>query len=104
MSHSQGPVTVIGLFSVEPGQQNDLLAAIDGTGAVMRHQPGFRGSACYAAVDGTRVVNMSHWDSLADVTAARADPAGLALAEQMFAIATPEPIQCVLHSSLLPPS
>jgi heme-degrading monooxygenase HmoA len=95
---------VVGLFSVEPGRQEDLLAAIDATGAVLRHRPGFRGSACYAGVDGTRVVNISHWDSRADLDAARADPAGTALARRMFEIATPDPIQCVLRSEHHPPS
>ena len=98
-------VTMIGIFSVgTPERQDDMIAAIDTTGAVMRDQPGFRGAAVYASTDGTRVVNISRWDSTEDLLAARENPAGLEPARRMFEIAMPDPIQCVLRSEYLPPS
>ncbi|MET0493461.1 MAG: antibiotic biosynthesis monooxygenase family protein [Actinoplanes sp.] len=99
------PVTMIGIFSVgTPERQDDMIAAIDTTGAVMRDQPGFRGAAVYASTDGTRVVNISHWNSTEDLLAARENPAGLEPARRMFEIAVPEPIPCVLRSEFPPPS
>ena len=99
------PVTMIGIFSVgTPERQDDMIAAIDTTGAVMRDQTGFRGSAVYASTDGTRVVNISHWNSTEDLLAARENPAGIEPARRMFEIAAPEPIQCVLRSECRPPS
>ncbi|MFG1609685.1 hypothetical protein [Actinoplanes sp. NPDC049265] len=54
------PVAMIGIFSVgTPERQDDMIAAIDTTGAVMRNQSGSRGAAVYASTDGTRVVNIS---------------------------------------------
>ncbi|MFG1603887.1 putative quinol monooxygenase [Actinoplanes sp. NPDC049265] len=106
MSPHRGPaaVTMVVRFSVDPDRQDDLIAALDATGAVMRRRPGFLGSACYAGTDGAHVVNISHWASQADLEAARADPAGTVLAQRMFDIATPDPVHCVLRSTLEPPA
>jgi quinol monooxygenase YgiN len=95
-------VTVIGVFAVAAERQQDLIDAIHRAGEVMRKKPGFLGSTVYASLDGAKVVNQSHWASSDALAAAREDPEGLALAEAMFEIATPDPIICVERGELRP--
>ena len=95
-----GPIAVVGLFTVEPGRQEELIEAINFAGEVMRNKPGFLGSTLVASLDGTRVINYSAWRSTADLHAAREDPAGVEAAERMFAIAVPEPIQGTIRAEL----
>jgi heme-degrading monooxygenase HmoA len=95
-------VTVLGIFTVAAEKQQELVEAINRAGEVVRKLPGFLGSTVYAAVDGTRVVNQSHWTSIESHDAVLKDPEAMTLAEEMFAIAKPDPIICVERSRLSP--
>jgi len=95
-------VTVFGIFTVAAEQQQDLVEAISRAGEVVRKLPGFLGSAVYASMDGTRVVNQSYWTSIEEHAAVLEDPEAMALAEVMFAIAKPDPIICVERGELSP--
>jgi len=97
-----GPVTVIGLFSVAAAEQDELVKVIGETAQIMRAQRGFLGSEVFASLDGTRVFNCSRWTSVAELHAAREDPLGKEYASRMFAIATPDPTVCVLRSEYQP--
>ncbi|MFC4472306.1 antibiotic biosynthesis monooxygenase family protein [Streptomyces xiangluensis] len=95
-------VTVIGIFAVAAEKQQDLVEAINRAGEVVRKLPGFLGSTLYASVDGTRVVNQSHWTSIESHDAVLENPEAMALAEVMFAIAKPDPIICVERGEFSP--
>ncbi|WP_236793110.1 antibiotic biosynthesis monooxygenase [Amycolatopsis sp. GM8] len=97
-----GPVTVIGLFPVAAGRQDELVDAINATAEIMRARPGFLGSAVYAGLDGTRVINYSRWDSVTSLEAAQRDPVGIEHARRMFEIAKPDPTVCVLRAEHFP--
>jgi heme-degrading monooxygenase HmoA len=88
-------VTVIGVFAVDADQQQVLVDAINRAGEVVSTLPGFLGSALYASVDGTKVINQSHWASIEEHNAVLDVPEAMALAQEMFAIAKPDPIICV---------
>jgi heme-degrading monooxygenase HmoA len=95
-------ITVMGIFAVAAEQQQDLVEAINRAGEVVCKLPGFLGSTLYASVDGTKVVNQSHWTSIEDHEAVLEVPEAMALAKVMFAIAKPDPIICVARGELSP--
>lgn len=70
------PVTLINVFTVEPGVQQQLVDLLDeATEQVMRHRPGFVSANIHASLDGTRVVNYAQWESEEAMNAMLADPA-----------------------------
>ena len=95
-------VTAFGIFAVAAEQQQDLVEAINRAAEVVCKLPGFLGSAVYASVDGTKVVNQSHWASIEDHDAVLEVPEAMAIAEVMFAIAKPDPIICVERGEFSP--
>ncbi|MEU8718513.1 antibiotic biosynthesis monooxygenase [Streptomyces sp. NPDC048663] len=95
-------VTALGIFTVAAEKQQDLVEAINRAGEVVRKFPGFLGSTLYASVDGTRVVNQSHWTSVERHDAVLEDPEAMALVEVMFAIAKLDPIICVERGEFNP--
>lgn len=95
-------VTVLGVFAVAAEQQQDLVEAINRAAEVVRELPGFLGSTVYASVDGTKVVNQSHWASIEEHAAVLDVPEAMALAEVMFAIAKPDPVICVERGAFSP--
>ncbi|WBB79920.1 antibiotic biosynthesis monooxygenase [Micromonospora sp. WMMD882] len=59
-------VTLINVFTVAPGRQADLVAALDRTTReFFATLPGFRSANVHASQDGTRVVNYAQWTSAA---------------------------------------
>ncbi|GLY20731.1 antibiotic biosynthesis monooxygenase family protein [Micromonospora sp. NBRC 101691] len=57
-------VTLINVFTVAPGRQAELVAALDRTTRVFfATVPGFRSANVHASQDGTRVVNYAQWAS-----------------------------------------
>jgi heme-degrading monooxygenase HmoA len=57
-------VTLINVFTVEPGQQQRLVnVLVEATEAVMSKQPGFVSANIHRSLDGTRVTNYAQWRS-----------------------------------------
>lgn len=68
-------VTLINSFTVEPDQQDTLVALLErATDEVMRHRPGFVSASIHRGLDGTTVANYAQWASRADFEAMLADP------------------------------
>ena len=68
-------VTLINVFTVEPGRAAELASLLDtATEEVMRHQPGFRSANIHVSTDGTRVLNYAQWDSAQAYSAMLANP------------------------------
>jgi len=57
-------VTLINVFTVEPGHQQRLVdVLVEATKAVMSKQPGFVSANIHRSLDGTRVTNYAQWRS-----------------------------------------
>src|SRR5215203_6494484 len=57
-------VTLINVFTVEPGHQQRLVdVLVEATEAVMSKQPGFVSANIHRSFDGTRVTNYAQWRS-----------------------------------------
>ena len=63
--------TVIILFTVEPSQQDDLIAAIQEFLETVKTQPGFVSANLHKSIDGVKVANYAQWASLAEFEAFR---------------------------------
>jgi quinol monooxygenase YgiN len=87
--------TFINVFTVEPANQQELLALLaDATETSVRHVPGFVSAALHRSVDGTRVTMYSQWKSAAHYQryqATLSDPAAAPYVRRALAIARFEP-------------
>lgn len=69
------PVTLINILSIEPVNQEALLASLrHNTETVITTLKGWISTRLVASHDGARVVIYSEWETPADVEAMRADP------------------------------
>jgi len=68
-------VTLINVFSVEPGGQEKLMEILkEGTEKLFSRQPGFISTSIHKSPDGRRVVNYGQWKSIKDIEAYRTKP------------------------------
>ena len=85
-------VTLINVFTVEPGNQQQLLELLaHATESSVRHAPGFISSSLHRGLDGTKVTMYAQWRSVEDYQAMRENPAPLPYLQQALAIARFEP-------------
>jgi heme-degrading monooxygenase HmoA len=71
----QPVVTVVNVFTVEPGNQQPLTdLLVDATRTVIRTMPGFVSANFHQSLDGTKVVNYAQWRSVEDFEAMHAHP------------------------------
>lgn len=85
-------VTLINVFTVEPGNQQRLLELLTrATENSVRHAPGFISSSLHRGLDGTKVTMYAQWRSIEDYQAMRANSAPLPYLQQALAIARFEP-------------
>ncbi|WP_443749624.1 putative quinol monooxygenase [Asticcacaulis solisilvae] len=83
------PVTLINILSVEPGNQQALVASLKGnTETVIMSLKGWISTRLVASHDGKRVVIYSEWETAADVDAMRADPRMTAYFPHVAALAS----------------
>jgi antibiotic biosynthesis monooxygenase (ABM) superfamily enzyme len=97
-------VTLINVFTVEPGNQARLIEAWQrSTDEVIRHLPGFVSANINASLDGTKVVNYAQRESQESFTSMLADPAASEWLSKLAEIGTPAPVLCrvvsVYHAS-----
>ena len=89
---SNEPVTLINVFTVEPGKQQELIELlIKATEGSVRHAQGFLSARLHRSLDGTKVTMYAQWRSNAEYEAMRKDPGPLPYLEQALAIAKFEP-------------
>jgi len=62
-------VTLINVFETKPEQQQALIDQWTRFTEVVKHEPGYLGTALHKSTDGTRVINYAHWRSQADFDA-----------------------------------
>ncbi|WP_328870935.1 antibiotic biosynthesis monooxygenase [Streptomyces sp. NBC_00287] len=85
-------VTVINVFEVEPGKQDELVALLgEGLDKFFRHRPGFVSAHILAAKDGGRVVNYAQWTGPDAVQATLADPVAQEYAQRAAGLGKPAP-------------
>ncbi|MCE1892594.1 antibiotic biosynthesis monooxygenase, partial [Enterobacter hormaechei] len=85
-------VTFINVIEVDPSKQAELIKLLqEGTESVISKRPGFISVTLLASKDGSRVVNIAKWKSIADVQATQADPASAEFAKRTMAIAKASP-------------
>ena len=83
------PVTLINVLSVEPENQQALLASLKAnTETVITSLKGWISTRLVASLDGKRVVICSEWETPADVDAMRADPRMVAYFPHVAALAS----------------
>jgi len=75
ISPNREVVTLINVFSVEPGGQEKLIEILkEGTEKLFSRQPGFISTSFHKSHDGRRVVNYGQWRSTKDIEAYRTKP------------------------------
>lgn len=82
-------VTLINVFTVEPGRQQELvdfLAHI--TATIINKQPGYISANIHKSLDGTKVTNYAQWRSQADFEAMLNNPKAREHMQQVMQIAT----------------
>ena len=86
------PVTLINVFTVDPGNQDELVDLLArATDTSVRHAPGFISATLHRSFDGTKVTMYAHWHSREAYQAMREDPAPRPYFERALAIAKFEP-------------
>jgi heme-degrading monooxygenase HmoA len=89
------PVTLVNVFTVEPENQQKLIALLkEGTGEFFSKAPGFISSSVLSGKAGTRVINYSQWKSAKEVAAFRQEPYFGPYIQRLKAVSTAESIEC----------
>jgi quinol monooxygenase YgiN len=88
ISPSRKLLTLINVFTVEPGNQQQLLELLaTATETSVRHAPGFISASLHRGLDGTKVTMYAQWRSLEDYQKMRTDPVALPYLQRALAIA-----------------
>ena len=94
-------MTLINVFTVKPEKQQALVdLLIEATERTMKGQRGFVSATIHRGVDGTKVVNYAQWRSKDDFEAMKSNPEARTHMEAAAAIATFDPIVCVVAESI----
>jgi quinol monooxygenase YgiN len=90
-----GVVTLINVFTVEPGDQEKLLQMLkESTETVFSKLPGYVSASFHKSRDGRRIVNYGQWRSPQDIEAFRSNPEIGAYFGRIKALAQFEAIVC----------
>jgi heme-degrading monooxygenase HmoA len=88
-------VTLINVFTVDPADQQRLIALWQqATDDIIRNLPGFISANIHASPDGTKVVNYAQWESAEAFNAMRQNPTASAHLRALAQIGTPAPVLC----------
>ena len=98
ITEDDGSMTLVNVFTVEPGSQQELVdVLVEATGTMVR-MPGFISANIHRSVDGTRVVNYAQWRSDADYQAMHRHPDAAPHMRRAAGLASYDPIVCtVVH-------
>lgn len=94
LNATDGHLTLINTFTVDPGRADELLEALSRASQdTFVHQPGFVSANLHLSLDRTHVANYAQWSSAADYQAAAQRPEVQAHFKEAASIAeTFEPI------------
>ncbi|MGH2913570.1 MAG: antibiotic biosynthesis monooxygenase family protein [Solirubrobacteraceae bacterium] len=91
----QPVVTLINVFTVEPGDQQRLIERWQqATEQVLRHLPGFVSANLHRSLDGTKVINYAQWTSQEAFTAILQHPTAAPHLKELSEIGTAAPVLC----------
>jgi heme-degrading monooxygenase HmoA len=91
-THDGHGVTLINVFSVEPGNQQRLVDLLTrATDGFVSRAPGFVSATLHRSIDGSKVTMYARWRSAEDYQAMREDPGPRPFLEEALAIARFEP-------------
>ena len=89
---SNQPVILINVFTVEPGNQQQLVELLTrATEDSVRHARGFISATLHRSLDGTKVAMYARWRSREDYQAMRDNPGPLPYLKQALTISKFEP-------------
>lgn len=95
IAENSGLVTLINTFTVEPSNQQELIALLaDATETSVRAVPGFVSAALHRSIDGTKVTMYAQWASLGHYQhylSMLADPVASPYVAKVLAIARYDP-------------
>jgi quinol monooxygenase YgiN len=84
-------VTLINVFTVEPGRQQELVDLLAHATQIVRLEPGFVSASLHRSIDGNKVTMYAQWRSIEAYQAMRENPAPLTYFQQAVALAKFEP-------------
>jgi quinol monooxygenase YgiN len=85
-------VTLINLFTVDPANQERLIALLTrATDEFVSRAPGFLSATLHRSLDGTKVTMYAQWRSIEDYQAMRHDPGPRPFLEEALTIAQFDP-------------
>ncbi len=90
----QEVMTMINVFTVDPGHQQELIDVLAEATTVMVELPGFISANLHRSTDRRRVVNYVQWRSKDDYDAMQANPRAVTHMRQAAQLATFDPIIC----------
>jgi heme-degrading monooxygenase HmoA len=86
---TDAPVIAVNIIDVAPERQQELVELIrEGSEEVFGPLPGFQSSTLFVSQDGTRVVNIAHWESMDAVKAVQGNPEAAAFGPRVAALGT----------------
>jgi quinol monooxygenase YgiN len=92
---NSGVMTLINVFTVDPGNQQRLVAVLkEGTEALMSQRSGYISASVHVSKDGRRVINYSQWKSVKDIEAMRQHPDVGPYMKRVAGLGTFEAITC----------
>jgi quinol monooxygenase YgiN len=92
ISEKDDVITLINVFTVEPSNQQRLVALLtEATEVSVRQAPGFVSASLHRSTDGTKVTMYAQWRSMEAYQAMRQNPAPLPYFQEALTIATFEP-------------
>jgi quinol monooxygenase YgiN len=102
-SDATAAVTLINVFTVEPGQQDRLVQLlVRATDGLVNRAPGFISSTLHRSLDGTKVTMYAQWRSAQDYEAMRDNPAPLPFLKEALTFAKFEPGMYEVVRTFLP--
>ncbi|PHM30134.1 antibiotic biosynthesis monooxygenase family protein [Xenorhabdus innexi] len=88
----ESEVTFINIIEVDPKNQAEIIKLLqEGTESVISKRPGFISVTLLASGDGSRVVNIAKWKSIADIQATQTDPESAEFAKRTLVLAKANP-------------
>jgi len=91
ISKESNYLTLINIFTVDPGNQQKLVDLLEQATETVRKVPGFVSSSLHRSLDGTKVTMYAQWRSMEDYNAMRSNPAAAPFLQQALEIARFEP-------------
>ena len=91
---AEGVITLVNIFTPEPGKLDVVAALKEGTETFFSTQPGFISSSVLVARNRKQAVNYSQWQSEADMARFRQDPRFQPYLQHLLALATTQSLAC----------